>query len=106
MPKYLFEGKYSLEGAKGLAREGGSGRRQAIAAMCEGLGGKLEHLYFAFGDVDVYAIADLPNEQAAAAASLAVNQNGSAAVKVVVLMTPEQLDAAAKKSVNYRAAGR
>ena len=69
MPKYLFEGKYNVEGAKGVAREGGSGRRQAIAAMLEGLGGKLEHLYFAFGDVDVFGIADLPNNEAAAAAN-------------------------------------
>jgi uncharacterized protein with GYD domain len=106
MPKYLFEGKYGVEGAKGLAREGGSGRRQAVAAMLEGLGGKLEHLYFAFGDVDVFAIADLPNNEAAAAASLAVNQSGPASAKVVVLMTPEEMDAAGKKSVNYRPAGR
>ena len=106
MPKYLFEGKYGVEGAKGVAREGGSGRRQAIAAMCEGLGGKLEHLYFAFGDVDAFGIVDLPNNEAAAAASLAINQSGLSSVRVVVLMTPEEVDAAGKKSVNYRAPGR
>jgi len=106
MPKYLFEGKYGVEGAKGVAREGGSGRRQAIAAMCEGLGGKLEHLYFAFGDVDAFGIVDLPNNEAAAAASLAINQSGLSSVKVVVLMTPEEVDAAGKKSVSYRSPGR
>ena len=42
--------------AKGLIREGGSGRRAAIAKMVEGLGGKVEAFYFAFGDVDAYVV--------------------------------------------------
>ncbi|HKN27394.1 MAG TPA: GYD domain-containing protein [Roseiarcus sp.] len=79
MPKYLFEGRYNAEGAKGVAREGGSGRREAIKKMLEGLGGKLDSVYFAFGDIDAYVVADLPDNEAAAAASLAVNQSGVAA---------------------------
>ena len=57
MPKYLFEGRYNVEGTKGVAKEGGSGRHAAIKKMFEGLGGKLESLHVAFGDVDVFAIA-------------------------------------------------
>ncbi len=106
MPKYLFEGRYNVEGAKGVAREGGSGRREAIQKMFEGLGGKLESLHFAFGDVDAYAIGELPNNDSAAAASLAVSQSGLATTRVVVLLTPEEMDKAGKKSVNYRAPGR
>jgi uncharacterized protein with GYD domain len=105
MPKYLFEGRYSVEGAKGVAREGGSGRREAIKKMFEGLGGKMESLYFAFGDVDVYVIGDLPDNESAAAASLAINQSGAASGKVVVLVTPEEMDKAGKKTVAYRPAG-
>jgi uncharacterized protein with GYD domain len=30
--------------------------------MAEGLGGKLENFYFAFGDVDVYVTVELPDE--------------------------------------------
>ncbi len=106
MPKYLFEGRYNVEGAKGVAREGGSGRREAIQKLFEGLGGKLESLYFAFGDVDAYVIGDLPDNESAAAVSLAVNQSGLAGARVVVLLTPEDIDKAGKKSVNYRAPGR
>ena len=106
MPKYLFEGRYNAEGAKGVAREGGSGRREAIKKTFESLGGKLESLYFAFGDIDVYVVADLPDNESAAAASLAVNQSGAATAKIVVLVTPEEMDKAAKKTVNYRPAGR
>jgi len=106
MAKYLFEARYTIEGAKGLAREGGTGRRTAISKMAEGMGGKLESFYYAFGDVDAYVIVDLPDNVAAASIALAVNQAGGAAVKTVVLLAPEDMDKAGKKSVDYRAPGR
>ncbi|NMG77290.1 GYD domain-containing protein [Aromatoleum diolicum] len=106
MAKYLFEARYTAEGAKGLVREGGSGRRAAVAAMAEGLGGKLESFYFAFGDIDAYVIVDVPDSITAAAVALAVNQSGGASVKTVVLMTPEDVDKASKKAVDYRPPGR
>jgi uncharacterized protein with GYD domain len=106
MAKYLFEARYTAEGAKGVAREGGTGRRAAIAKMTEGMGGKLESFYYAFGDVDAYVIVDLPDSATAAAVALAVNQGGGATVKTVVLLTPEDMDKAGKKSVEYRPPGR
>jgi uncharacterized protein with GYD domain len=105
MAKYLLEGRYAVEGAKGVAKEGGTGRRAAVTKMVEGLGGKLEAFYFAFGDVDVYVIVDLPDATAAAAVALAANQSGAVAVKTVVLLTPEEMDNAAKRTVNFRPAG-
>jgi uncharacterized protein with GYD domain len=106
MAKYLFEARYTPEGAKGVAKEGGSGRRAAIAKMAEGMGGKLESFYFAFGDVDAYVIVDMPDNVSAAAAALAVNQGGAASVKTVVLLAPEDMDKAGKKAVDYRAPGK
>jgi uncharacterized protein with GYD domain len=106
MAKYLFEARYTAEGAKGVAREGGSGRRTAVAKMAEGLGGKLEAFYYAFGDVDAYVILDYPDNVTAAAAALAVNQAGTVTVKTVVLISPEDMDKVAKKSVEYRPPGR
>ena len=106
MAKYLFEARYTTEGAKGVAREGGSGRRAAIAKMVEGLGGEVETFYFAFGDVDAYVIFDLPDNVTAAAVALAVNQGGGATVKTVVLISPEDMDKAGKKAVDYRPPGR
>jgi len=106
MAKYLFEARYTLEGGKGVANEGGSGRRAAVAKMAEALGGKLESFYFAFGDVDAYVVVDLPDNTTAAAAALAVNNAGGATVKTVVLIAPEEMDAAGKKTVAYRAPGR
>ncbi len=106
MAKYLFEGHYNAEGAKGLAREGGSARRAAVAKMTEAMGGKLEAFYYAFGDVDVYVIADLPDNVSAAAFALAVNQSGAVTGKTVALLSPEDMDKAGKKSVEYRPPGR
>jgi uncharacterized protein with GYD domain len=106
MAKYLFEARYTVEGGKGIAKEGGTGRRAAIAKMAESMGGKLESFYFAFGDVDAYVIVDLPDNATAAAVALAVNNAGGATVKTIVLLAPEEIDAADKKKVDYRAPGR
>ena len=106
MAKYLFEAHYNVEGTKGLAREGGSARRAAVAKMTEGLGGKLEAFYYAFGDADVYVIADLPDNVTAAAFALAVNQSGAVTGRTVALITTEDMDKACKKTVEYRSPGR
>ena len=105
MPKYLVEARYTTEGAKGLAREGGSGRRAAIAKTLASAGGKLEAVYFAFGDVDAYIIVDLPDNVSAAAVSLAANQTGFVASKTIVLMTTDEMDQAAKKKIDFRPPG-
>ena len=106
MAKYLVEARYTAEGTKGLAREGGTGRRAAAAKAIEGLGGKLETFYYAFGDVDAYVIFDAPDNVSAAALALAVAQSGSINLKTVVLMTPEEMDQAGKKAVDFRPPGR
>ena len=106
MAKYLVEARYTAEGAKGLAREGGTGRRAAAAKAVEGLGGKVESFYYAFGDVDAYVIFDVPDNVSAAALSLAVGQSGGINTKTVVLITPEEMDQAGKRAVDFRPPGR
>ena len=69
MPKYLFEARYTSEGDKGVEEEGGTSRREAVKNHLDQLGGKLEAMYFAFGDVDCYSIVDLPDNVSAAALS-------------------------------------
>ena len=81
MAKYLVEARYTAEGTKGLAREGGTGRRAAAAKAVEGLGGKLKTFYYAFGDVDAYVIFDAPDHMSAAALALAVAQSSSINLK-------------------------
>src|SRR4030067_1907594 len=106
MPKYLLEASYTAEGTKGLVKEGGSSRRKKVAEMVKELNGKLEAFYYAFGTSDVFAIVDVPDAVTAAALSLAINQSGAVHLKTHVLMSPEEIDQASKKSVNYRAPGK
>lgn len=106
MAKFLLEVRYTAEGAKGIAKEGGTARRKVVEKLLKGVGGKLEAFYFAFGDADAYTIVDVPDHVSAAAAALAVNQSGAATIKTTVLIPPEDMDKAAKTSVAYRAPGK
>ena len=105
MPKYLVGASYVGEGLKGLLKEGGSSRRAAVETLIKGLGGTLESFYYSFGEDDVVGVVDFPDNATAAAFSLAVNASGAITAKTTVLMTPEEVDEAAKKTADYRPPG-
>jgi uncharacterized protein with GYD domain len=102
MPKYLVQASYTSEGAQGLLKEGGTGRRAVIEKLAASVGGTVEGMYWAFGDTDVYVIVDVPHNASAAAIALTVGASGSVTLKTAVLMTAEEVDEAAKKSPTYR----
>ncbi len=106
MPKYLIQASYTAEGIRGLMKDGGSKRRAAAESALKGVGGKLEAFYFALGETDVYAVADVPDNASAAAISLAVSGSGAVNARTTVLMTPEEMDQATKKTINYAPPGR
>ena len=105
MPKFLFAGSYTPDGVKGLLTDGGTKRRQVLQDLVSGMGGTLESFYYAYGDHDVYVILDLPDNASATALSLAVNASGAVSGKITVLITPEEVDEATRKTVNYRPPG-
>ena len=105
MPKYLIQASYTREGVEGVRTAGGSSRRDAVQETLSSIGGQLECFYFGFGDNDAYVIAELPDNQAAAAVVLTVNAAGGATAHTTVLLTPEEVDEAAKRSVDYRPPG-
>jgi uncharacterized protein with GYD domain len=105
MPTYLWQASYTTEGTRGLLKDGGSKRRATVQQMIEKAGGKLHAFYYAFGEADVYGIAEFPDQATAAAVSLAVNASGAVQFRSTVLISPEEMDAAAKKSVAYRPPG-
>ena len=94
MPKYLVQACYTVEGLKGLLKEGGTSRREAVRKAAESLGGSLEAFYYAFGSTDVYAIMDYPDNVTVAALAMVVNVAGTATCTTTVLMTPEEVDKA------------
>ena len=106
MPKYLVQGSYTAEGLKGVQKDGGSGRREAISKAFEAPGGKLESFYFVFGDEDVVGVADFPDNITAAAMALSISTSGLVRTKVTVLLTAEEVDRAVKKTIGYRAPGK
>jgi len=105
MAKYLISASYTAEGAKGVLKEGGTKRRQAAEQVIKSAGGKLDAFYFAFGEHDAFVIVDAPDHASVAAMSLAINASGAVRTKTVVLLTPEEIDQAAKKGTTYRAPG-
>jgi uncharacterized protein with GYD domain len=105
MPKYLFKASYTTEGVKGVRQGGGSARRAAVKQVIESVGGKLEAFFFSFGGCDAIFLADMPDNACAAGLSLAVGAVGAATTRTTVLLTPEEIDAAAKKGVDYRPPG-
>jgi uncharacterized protein with GYD domain len=105
MPKFLFQASYTQDGVKGIQSAGGSARRDAVAQVAESVGGSLESFHFAFGERDAHVIVDLPDNESAAAVALTVNASGAVNVTTVVLLTPEEVDEAAKRSVDYRPPG-
>ena len=106
MPKYLIQLSYTAEGAKGVLKEGGSHRRAVVEETLQALNAKVEAFYFAMGEYDVYVIVDAPDNTTMAAVSMAVNATGAGSFRTTVLLTPEEIDAATKKAVDYRAPGR
>ena len=106
MPKYLIRISLTTEGVRGLQKHMASGRKAAAAKFAESAGGKLEALYFAFGQDDIVAIADLPDNVAAAAISVAANAGTQVNFTVTPLLTAEEMDKAIEKSHKLLPPGR
>jgi uncharacterized protein with GYD domain len=105
MPKYLFQVNYVGDGVKGLLKDGGSKRRAVVEKLFKSLGGSLDAYYFAFGDTDLYIIADFPNHAAVTACVLTVTATETVTVKTTVLLAPEEVDAAGKLTPTFSPPG-
>ncbi|GII22261.1 GYD domain-containing protein [Planosporangium mesophilum] len=105
MPRFLIQATYTNEGLRGLLKDGGSGRVEAVRRMAESVGGRLESFDFGFGKPDTYVICELPDNKAAAAVALVIGASGGATTQTAVLLTPAEVDQAAKQNVEYRAPG-
>ncbi|WP_241746220.1 GYD domain-containing protein [Streptomyces lydicus] len=105
MPKYLVQASYTAEGMKGLLAEGGTGRKAAVEQVVSSCGGRLETMYFAYGDDDLYCVVDFPDQLSMAAIAMTVRASGALRSKTIPLLTVEEIDEAAKKSVGFRPPG-
>ena len=105
MPKYMWKVSYTADGVRGVMQQGAADRAAFIEKMTAQNGGKLEGFYFAFGDTDVYVIADLPGDTSAAAIALAVSSSGTARIETVKLLTPAEIDEARGIQTGYKPPG-
>jgi uncharacterized protein with GYD domain len=105
MPKYLVTASYTAEGTKGVLKDGGTKRRQAAEAALKSVGGRVESFYFAFGEYDLYSVVEVPDPASMAAAAMAIGASGAVRLRTVVLLTPEDIDQAAKKGTTYQPPG-
>ena len=105
MAKYLWKVNYTQDGAKGLLKDGGTARVTMVEKLLADMGGTLESFYFGLGEDDAYITVDLPSNVDAIAVSMAVAAGGGATTVTVPLLSPEEVDGAAGKTVQYRAPG-
>ena len=105
MAKFLFTANYTTQRTDGLLKEGAAARCEQITKAVKSLGGKLEVIYYAFGDFDVLLIVDFPDASSAAAFSLNANKTGAMRLKTTPLLTVGEIDEAATKTVRYRPPG-
>lgn len=76
MAAYLFQVAYSTDGWKGLVEQP-QDRIEAVKPAIEELDGTMIAGWLCFGEYDLIAIAELPDDTAAAAFSMAVSAGGS-----------------------------
>jgi len=105
MPKFLIKGSYTAEGLKGLQKDKASGREKAISAACSALGGKLDAVYYALGDDDVFVVVDLPSHVQVSSLCVTVGASGMVSTRTVPLLTVAEMDKALGESANYRPPG-
>lgn len=105
MPKYLINANYTAAGMEGVRAAGAKSRVEAVSATLEAMGGRLESFYFAFGDTDVYVIAEAPDDEAVAAVAITINGTGMVSCRTTKLLTVDQIDEALRRTVEYRPPG-
>lgn len=105
MVKYLITGSYTIEGTKGLLKDGGTRRQEMITNLIKNLGGNLESLYYTIGKDDIVAIFEVPDRKTALALSMTVTASGGANVSLTELIDPSEIDEAVNINVGYRPPG-
>lgn len=106
MPRYLYIGSYTAEGAKGVLKDGGTKRREAATRAVESVGGTVESFDFAFGGDDFYLLVEVPSNAAMATVSMTVASSGAVAGRTVPLLTPAEIDQAVGTKTDYTPPGR
>ncbi|GIJ19827.1 hypothetical protein Vlu01_04510 [Micromonospora lutea] len=101
MAKFLVTASYTIPGMAGLAKDGGTARAEVIKSLIENTGGQVEAVYYAFGEVDLYVLCEVPDNLTAAALGIAVRAAGGVDARIVPLLTAAEIDAAVRLPISY-----
>lgn len=107
MATFMYLGKYTADGLKGLAAEGGTKRREATEKLVTSIGGTIQHYSFAVGEYDFVLIVELPDSAAGLIAPILTGLSGTVRVLTVPLVSPQQIDEVCARipSSTFRGAG-
>jgi len=75
VPSYLVQVAYTPDAWAAMVKQP-QNRLEAVRPVVEKLGGKFEHAWLAFGEYDIVAVVELPENTDAAAFSMAVAAGG------------------------------
>ena len=90
MARFLLEVSYTPQ-AWAAQLERPTNRIEALKPSLDTVGAKFESAYFAFGDYDIVAVIDAPDNVSAAALSLCFSAGGAVkAIKTTPLMTIDE----------------
>ena len=90
MAHYLVQVAFTAEAWANMSRNP-QDREQAVRPVAERLGGTLQCAYWSFGEYDIVAILDMPDNVSAAAFSVAGSAGGAIkAVKTTPLITMDE----------------
>jgi uncharacterized protein with GYD domain len=104
MAYYLLQFAYTPQAWAALTRNP-QNRLEAVRPVAERLGGRLVNKWFSFGDYDVVAILEIPDNVSAAAFSMAIASGGAVrSFKTTPLMTMDEGIEAMRRApgLNYR----
>jgi uncharacterized protein with GYD domain len=106
MPFYLYQLAYSRDAIKAMVANP-SDRKAAASQVIEAAGGRLHEFFFAFGEYDVVALIEAPDDTTMAAGALAVASAGTASrAATTKLLTAEEaskaMAGAGKAAASYR----
>lgn len=107
MATFMYLGKYTPEGLKGLAAEGGTKRQEATEKLVSSIGGTILQYSFAVGEYDFVLIVDLPDSAAGLIAPILTGASGTVRVLTVPLVSPQEIDDVCARipATTFRGAG-
>ncbi|MEH0980910.1 GYD domain-containing protein [Micromonospora sp. CPCC 205556] len=105
MPRFLLKSTYTVDGLKGLAKDGGTKRAEVVRKTIEASGGRMESMHFSFDEDDTYVLCELPDHKTAAALAIAIRAAGGLRVRMTPVLTAEEVDEATRVKSSYQPPG-